>query len=193
MPVKSLSAALCTRKVARLLCPLLCPYVDGHAGGSRGGIGSERAALGYNVISRDVRCKGVVAGRCRTLNLFRSHPKKFLTRPFQFPRSDNHVTVCLCQRSAPRGPRRSSSHVDDQGAPHGDPRVPLQGGACQHRPFGRWIGPWRAPRPPLKSLVENIARCWGSPEALPVLERCEGPNVVAQLLTRPPLLCFRRA
>ena len=92
MPVKSLYSGA-ARKVARLLCPLLCPYVDGHAGESRGGIGSERAALGYNAISRDVRCKGVVAGRCRTLNHFRSHPKKFLTRPFQFPRSDNHVTV----------------------------------------------------------------------------------------------------
>jgi hypothetical protein len=191
MPVKSLYRGALQQSCTTFLSPALsvCRW-------PRGGVARRNRERTRGTRLQCKPRRAMQRGRCRTVpnpQSFRSHPKKFLTRPFQFPRSDNHVTVCLCQRSAPRGPRRSSSHVDDQGAPHGDPRVPLQGGACQHRPFGRWIGPWRAPRPPLKSLVENIARCWGSPEALPGLGRCEGPNVVAQLLTRPPLLCFRRA
>ena len=188
MPVKSLSAAQsCTTSLSPALSVCRWP---------RGGVArrNRERTRGTRLQWNKPR-RALQRGRCRTVpnpQSFSKPSQKVPNPSFPIP-TFRQPRDSLCRRSAPRGPRRSSSHVDDQGAPHGDPRVPLQGGACQHRPFGRWIGPWRAPRPPLKSLVENIARCWGSPEALPVLERCEGPNVVAQLLTRPPLLCFRRA
>ena len=108
MPVKSLYSGA-ARKVARLLCPLLCPSVDGHAGGSRGGIGSERAAL-QSTLSRDVRCvdrynrKGSLhdgAEPSILTHLPHRYGAKVLTPPFQLDLCSHHWNVPSSRRCAP--------------------------------------------------------------------------------------------